>query len=73
MSLIDTLAIRCIMRSARDRDTLQGLSKHMEMCDYFVFYKTKGRILSDNTCTTNSTFTWNNYGLKNIPQSFGIE
>merc|ERR1712141_205861 len=57
----DTLAIRCIMRSARDRDTLQGLSKHMEMCDYFVFYKTKGRILSDNTCTTNSTFTWNNY------------
>ena len=58
------------MESFKSENTLQGLSKHMEMCDYFVLYKTKGRILENNSCTTNSTFTWNNYGLSNIPQIF---
>ena len=51
------------MKSTRDSETLQGLSKHSEMCDYFVLYKTEGKVLLDNACTTNSTFTWQNYGL----------
>ena len=55
--------MRCIMKSTRDSETLQGLSKHSEMCDYFVLYKTEGKVLLDNACTTNSTFTWQNYGL----------
>ena len=59
----DTLAMRCIMKSNRSSETLQGLSKHSEMCDYFVFYKTEGQILVDNACTTNSTFSWRNYGI----------
>ena len=51
------------MSSDRSEETFQGLSKHSEMCDYFVVYKTRGNLLSDNSCTTNSTFTWTNYGL----------
>ena len=59
----DILAMKCIMSSGRDQETLQGLSKHSEMCDYFVMYKTQGRILSNNSCTTNATFTWKDFGL----------
>lgn len=59
----DTVAMRCIMSSDRSQETYQGLSKHSEMCDYFVIYKTRGNLLSDNSCTTNSTFTWTDYGL----------
>ena len=51
------------MSSDRSQETYQGLSKHSEMCDYFVIYKTQGNLLSDNSCTTNSTFTWTDYGL----------
>ena len=63
----DILAMRCIMSSNRDQETLQGLSKHSEMCDYFVMYKTKGHILPNNSCTTNSTFTWKSFGLTDKP------
>ena len=59
----DIVAMRCIMSSGRNQETFQGLSKHSEMCDYFVMYKTRGDLLSDNSCTTNSTFTWQNFGL----------
>ena len=59
----DILAMRCIMSSDRDFETLQGLSKHSEMCDYFVLYKTLGSLLSETSCTTNATFTWKTFGL----------
>lgn len=63
----DKLAMKCIMSSGRRYETLQGLSKMSEMCDYFVMYKTLGRVLTNNSCTTDSSFTWKEYGLVQYP------
>ena len=72
----DILAARCLMVPDTDSHevTLQGLSSHMEMCDFFLYFFTRREDLVNSPagqqCTNRGPpeVSWSSMGLTNIPE-----
>ena len=72
----DILAARCLMVPDTDMEgtVMQGLSSHMEMCDFFLYFFTRREDLVNSPagqqCTNRGPpeVSWSSMGLTNIPE-----
>ena len=71
----DILAARCLMvpDNKTGNPVMQGLSSHMEMCDFFLYFFTRREDLVNSPagqqCTNRGPpeVSWSSMGLTNIP------
>ena len=70
----DILAARCLMVPDTRDTVMQGLSSHMEMCDFFLYFFTRREDLvsspAGQQCTNKGPpgVSWSSMGLTNIPE-----